>query len=796
MRRHKSMAGSVSMLGLMVLSGLAVTPVAAQAQEQVRSASLEEIVVTSRKRGAEVLQDIPATISAIAGDQLEKMGALNFDDFAYQVPGLTFTDEGSGQKRYVVRGIRSAGQEQVAVYYDEVPLPGVQGAGGDSGSQTTDLKLFDMERVEVLKGPQGTTFGANSQSGTVRFITRKPVMNEVQGQVKAGANKVSKGDLGANVYGMLNMPLVQDKLSLRTVAYYDREGGYIDNVRLGVDDINWYETTGIRAALRFEPTEKLSIDAMAWIQNRDSGGSSRYNPYPSFSDSPDNLDFLDGSGNPWDELREIAHFETGDLKVGDYTRTDMPDDQEIYSLTLNWDLDWASLVMAGSIYKREFHFKRDSTWVLMRLGVRPDFAPGGGVRPDYFPALTDQYQTMDQKSFEVRLNSNPGTAFQWMGGFFYRDRKSYFRSFVPAVDPVTGKPFDPGTPYTGYVSGAPGEGFEDCHPCVTARENDRKIEEIAFFGEVSYALNEQFEVMAGLRWFQADQSDFGVTNFPFALFDTAPIPEPDARQFKEDQLIKKFQVSYTPTDDMVFYALASEGYRLGGTNQQGIVAVPLGYESDSIWNYELGAKTTWFDRRLYLNLAAFVIKWDNLQVSGRDPTGAFAFIGNAGKAEVRGLEAELQARLTEGLEFNAGFAWLPKRELTQDQISDTIVAPGRKGDKLPNIPAFTANAAAQYNFATPVEGWEAFIRGEFNYVGKSNSELNPTSIFNRVQRSYELVNLRAGAINVNSDLDITFYVENVFDKRGDLRVRTEDSLLTFKWTTRPRTVGMDISKRF
>src|SRR5690606_27800053 len=105
-----------------------------------------------------------------------------------------------------------------------------------------------------------------------------------------------------------------------------------------------------------------------------------------------------------------------------------------------------------------------------------------GVRPDYFPALTDQYQTMDQKSFEVRLNSNPGTAFQWMGGFFYRDRKSYFRSFVPAVDPVTGKPFDPGTPYTGYVSGAPGEGFEDCHPCVTARENDRKIEEIAFFG--------------------------------------------------------------------------------------------------------------------------------------------------------------------------------------------------------------------------------------------------------------------------------------------------------------------------
>ncbi|MGQ0834084.1 MAG: TonB-dependent receptor [Gammaproteobacteria bacterium] len=766
---------------------------------ETRGAGLEEIVVTARKRGEELLQDVPATITAISGDQLAALGAVNFDEFAYQVPGLTFSDEGAGQKRYVIRGVRSAGQEQVAVYYDEVPVPGVQSASGDSGSQTTDLKLFDIDRVEVLKGPQGTTFGANSQAGTVRFILKKPEMDDLESQVKLGVHNVSQGDDGGSAYGMINVPLAADRLAARAVAYYDREAGFIDNVRLDREDINWTETIGARLAMRFRPTESLTFDALAWAENRDNGGSGRYNPNDSFSIDPSNPDFRANNLTPLTDIRRIAFFETGDLQVGDYVYSGVPDDQRLYSLTMNWDMNWASLVATGSLYDRDFGFKRDSTWVLLRLGVRPTPTQPGdppASRPDFYPALTDQTQDINQKAFELRLNSKPGSPLQWLGGVFYRERESGFVSYVPAVNPATGLPAAPTQPATGYIGPIPGTGIPGCNPCVTARENDRNIEESAVFGEVSYTFAEKLEVLAGVRWFEAKQSDFGLTTFPFALFNFAPLPPADPRQFKEDKVLTKFQLSYRPADGVVLYALASQGYRLGGTNQQGIVAVPLGFESDSIWNYEIATKTGFMDGRLYVNLAGFLIEWEDIQVSGRDPTGAFAFLGNAGAAEIQGLELEVQGRPTDALTFTVGASWLPKRELTEDQVTAQVVAPGRKGDELPFIPGFTANATAQYDWALPVYNWDGFVRGEYAYRGSSDSELQTASRFNREQSAYDIVNLRTGVYRSDTGLNLTLYVENVFDERGDLRVRDEDSLLTFKWTNRPRTVGLDLTKNF
>ena len=782
------------------LAQLVAVDVLAQPKENVqraRTGVLEEIVVTSRKRGDEVLQDVPATITAFGTETLQNMRVLNFDQFAYQVPGLTFNDEGAGQKRYVLRGIQSAGQQQVAVYYDEVPIPGVQGASGDSGSQTTDLKLFDMERIEVLKGPQGTTFGANSQAGTIRFLTQKPDLEELAGKVKAGGNTVTEGGNGGSVYGMINIPL-SATLGFRGVAYYDREAGYVDNVRLDRDDVNWAKTKGGRFALRWEPTDRMTLDAMAWLQDRDTGGPARFNPYDSFSDSPDNTDFVDNNLQPLQDIRAIAQFDTGDLNVGDYTRGDMPDDQRIYSLTLNWDMDWATLVATGAWFERDFGFKRDSSWVLLRLGVVPEQFPGDpdANRPDLFPALTDQTQSVEQESFEMRLNSTASGNLQWMGGLFYRKRDSDFRSYVPVVN-ESGVPFDPGYPPTGYVSGAPGEGINGCHPCVFARKNTRTIEEKAVFGEISYLVAEQFEFMFGARWFEAEQDDSGIQEFPFALFPPENfLPDADTRYFKEDNVITKYHLSWVPRDGLVFDALASQGFRLGGTNQQGVVAVPAGYTSDELWNYELGAKTSWLDNRYHLNVALFQIDWEDIQVSGRDPTGAFAFIGNAGAAEVRGLEVELVGRPSANLDVTAGVSWLETHELSEDQITDEVVAPGREGDELPFTPELTANATAQYSYDLPYGGWHGFVRGEYAYKSSTNSELDTSSRFNRKMDSYQIVNLRTGFSNAQGDLDISVYAENVFDERGDVRVRTEDSLLTFKWTNPPRTIGIDITKRF
>lgn len=754
---------------------------------------ITEVIVTARKRGEERLQDIPTAISAFGDQTLQDMGVKEFTDFAYQVPGLSFNDTGAGEKRYIMRGVQSAGQEQVAVYFDEVPATGVQSSSGDSGSQTPDLVLVDLDRIEVLKGPQGTTFGANSQTGVVRFIAKKPVMDAVEGNVKIGAESMKSGDPGASASGTFNLPLVDGKLALRTSVYYDKRGGYIDNVRLGDENINSSETTGGRAILRYQPTDTTTLDAMVWLQRRDVDGASGYHPYDTFHVNGDAAD-----PGFKDNVPDFAYFDTGKFHNGDYVKTPRPDEQGIYSLTLTQDLNWATLTAAGSLYKRDFGFFRDNTWSVISLNVGPEGETtcfnGPCVRPDLFPELTDQTQNIDQQTVEVRLNSSGDGPLSWLGGVFYRNRESDFRSVSPIVDPATGLPYPVTGPPTGFSS-LPGAGVEGCQPCALARFNTRTIEESAVFGELSYRLFDQLELMAGLRQFTAEQDDDGFYVFQFPLF--GGLPPPDKRNFKEDRLIKKFQLSYRPSDDVTIFALASEGFRLGGTNQANIAAVPPGYEADSLWNYELGVKSTWLDRRLTINSSAFLIDWDNIQVSGRDPTGSFAFIGNAGAAQVIGLELETFYRPVRSLNISAGMSWLPKRELTEDQVNATVAAPGRKGDKLPRIPEFTGNVSVQYERSLEaLPSWSAWVRGDWAYHGKSSTELRPTASTNREQEAYDITNVRFGARNEETGLDLALYVDNVFDIEGDVYLVAATATPTLKYTNLPRTIGIELSKRF
>ncbi|MGF7147617.1 outer membrane receptor protein involved in Fe transport [Sphingomonas zeicaulis] len=791
MQRRNAQLWSYASLAVVAL---ATMPAIAMAQSEEPAAAAGgidgDIVVTARKRGEERLQDIPASISAISGDTLARTGATGFQDFAYRVPGLTFTDQGPGLKRYTLRGIQSAGQEQVAVYYDEVPVPGIQSSTGDSGSQIGDLQLYDMSRVEVLKGPQSTTFGANSQTGAIRFITNKPNLTDVEGSVKAGANIVTGGDEGYNVYGMLNMPIVAGTLGLRVVGYHDRTAGYVDNVRLGLKDVNSDATSGVRAILRWEPAPGWSVDAMAWYQRRNTHGASEYSPFDSFRERGDPSD------QGWnDAVPRFAYFETGKFNSGSYVRSPRPDRQEIYSLTGNGDLGFAQLTVTGSIYKRKLQFYRDNFVWSLGVGPAGEICPNGRpcVRPDLVPQLTDQTQSVEQKTFEARLNSTGTGAFQWVAGVFYRDRDSDFRSYSPLVD-EDGYPIVATTPPTGF-STAPGAGIEGCNPCAFARVNTRGIKEKAVFGEATLELLDGFEIMGGLRWFEAKQRDVGTTLFQFPTFGST-LPAPYNRRVNEDRFIPKAQVSYKPTEDITVYALASKGFRLGGTNQSAAVAVPDGYESDSLWNYELGFKSTWLDRRLIFNAAAYRVDWSNIQVTGRDPTNSFGFIGNAGAARIEGIELEVQSRPIDSLQITTGLNWLPKRELTEDQISSDISAPGRAGDKIPRIPALTANFSAQYTTDLAVDGWSGWIRGDYSYKGKAGTELRPTAPTYRTQKGFSIVNARIGADNADSELGFALYVDNVFDVQGDVFLAAAANVPTTKITNRPRTIGFEVTKRF
>ncbi len=750
-----------------------------------------DIVVTARKRGEERLQDIPASISAISGDALAKQGATNFTDFAYRVPGLTFTDQGPGQKRYTLRGVQSAGQEQVAVYYDEVPIPGIQSSTGDSGSQIGDLQLYDLDRVEVLKGPQSTTFGANSQTGAVRYILKKPQLTDFGGSAQVELNNVAHGGTGANALGMVNLPLVNGKLGLRVVGYYVLTPGYVDNVRLGLKDVNEDRNRGVRAMLRWEANDWLTFDAMAWYQKRFTKGASETQPYDTFRERGDPSD----QGYK-DVVPSFARFQTGPYNAGFYVRTPRPDEQQIYSLTGTADLGFGVLTATGSIYKRDFQYYRENSFSIISLGG----GPAGAIclrgvpcrRADLFPELTDQTQTLNQKTAEIRLNSSGTGPFQWLVGAFYRDRASDFRSYSPIVD-AQGFPIVATTPPTGF-SITPGAGIEGCNPCGFARVNTRSIKESALFGEATLDLTDWLEVMGGLRYFEAKQTDFGSTLFQSPLLGST-LPADYNRRVKENRLIKKAQISIKPSDDITFYVLASEGYRLGGTNQSASVLVPDGYDSDSLWNYEAGIKTTWFDRRLIVNASVYRIDWSNIQVTGRDPTGTFGFIGNAGDARFEGLELEVQARPTQRWSLSGGLNWLPKHELTEDQRSTTIVANGLAGDKIPRVPTLTANFSGQYTVPLN-DSWSAYVRGDYSFKGKAGTELRPTLSTYRIQRSFSLVNVRVGADDEDSKLGIALFVNNLFDKRADVYVVAATAQPTYRILAQPRTIGITATKQF
>ncbi|WP_404478197.1 TonB-dependent receptor [Novosphingobium sp. BL-52-GroH] len=769
---------------------VAFVPMAVQAADEPDNGG--DIVVTARKRGEERLQDIPASITALGGDDLQKAGNTKFTDIAYKVPGLTFTDQGPGLKRYTLRGVRSAGQEQVAVYYDEVPVPGIQSSTGDSGSQIGDFQLYDLDRIEVLKGPQSTTFGANAQTGAVRFILKKPVLDAVEGSMQVDGNSMAHGGLGGSFYGMVNVPVISDTLGVRVVGYYDHTAGYIDNVRLNDKNINSDDTAGIRALVRWKPSPTTTVDLMAWYQKRNTHGASEYHPFDTFKTSGD-------TSNPGykDNVPSFAYFDTGEYKSGFYVKTPRPDRQAMYAATLSQDIgDFAALTATGSIYTRKYQYYRDNTYSIISLNSGPAGATcikgTTCLRPDLFKELTDQTQTMNQKTAEIRLNSVGTGPFQWLVGGFYRNRNSDFRSYSPLVD-NDGEIIHASNPPTGF-STAVGAGIEDCNPCGFARVNNRKIEEEAFFGEATYDIIPSIEVMGGLRWFRATQSDFGATLFQSPLLGST-LPTPYDRDFTESKLIKKGQISWKPADDVTIYVLASQGFRLGGTNQAATINVPDGYESDSLWNYEAGLKSSWFDRKLIVNISAYRVDWSNIQVSGRDITGAFAFIGNAGAARFEGMEFEVNTRPLHGLELSGGFNWLPKHELTEDQITTTFAAAGRKGDKIPYVPTFTGNFTAQYSTDLGIEGWSGYFRGDYSYRGKSGTELRPTATTYRTMRPYSLVNLRVGADSENG-LGFAFYVNNLFDKAGDVYITASTGAPTSKITNQPRTVGVTVSKTF
>lgn len=727
---------------------------------------IEVITVTGQKRGPQRLQDVPTAIQAFSSEQIDGFLATEFVDLANFIPGLQFQDLGPGDKEYIIRGVNSSGTATVGVYYDEAVITARNKQ--DGGGRQADIELHDLARIEVLKGPQGTLYGASSMSGTIRFIPNEP---DPSGFAFNAEAKVSDTRFGAANYhwnGMVNIPVIKDAVALRAVGWITDDSGFIDNVRLGRDNINSNNVEGVRVAARWFVNDALELSASALAQTRDVGGSSRFSPR--YQDLY--LSNLQAFGFPAPAL--------GDLTNQDFTVNDWQEDIALYSVKAEYDAGFGSFFATSNFFRRDITFRFDSTPILLFFG-----APA--------PALTRQPQTRELWTSELRFASDFDGPLNFVaGGFLSREDKEFDVEVVATNE--LGRPLGPFDVTRDFFLDGPPNG------AIFGRTKSDELDQEALFGEVSYDLTDKLTLLFGARYFQFDITSSGKETKPFVGFDTGTR---EVEISEDDDTVQiKGNVSYEVTPDHLVYFTASEGFRVGGTNDAAInptgVPVPEGFDPDNLWNYEVGWKTNWFDNRLIVNGAAYVIFWDDIQVESLDPSGAFPIIDNAGKARIDGIELEVRMRPTAGFDIFLGGSWQNAR-LTEDQPLSDPSSPnfdelaGRDGDELPNVPDFQGFASVQYS--RPLFGdFEGLVRLDYSYRGETDTTFREDATFNVDLDSHSIVDLKIGL--TSETWDASLFTKNLFDERAEIdAINSAQDPLAFI-TNRPRTFGGHVKYRF
>jgi len=696
---------------------------------QQGAGQLEEVIVTATKRGGVGVQDIPLSVQAISGDTLEEQGAIDFDDYFRQVPGLSVQDSGPGDKRYVVRGIASPGAGTVGLYLGEVILTG---EGDRLFGKQPDPKMFDIDRVEVLKGPQGTTFGSSSLSGTIRWIPNAPLYDQTQVEFGAGIHTVKHSDdLGSQFDGMVNIPIVKDKVALRIAGLYSDKVGYLDN--RFEDDANSEKTEAIRATLSWLLTDELEFSTMWMMQDVNVGARSFFNTEQANLPLSETL-----NGQPL----------PGEWYQASLTRAGHDEDMELFNATLNWEKSWGTVTGTYSIYDRFTDTKRSTAAASEILF---------GLPADQYPGNLGLAKDQEVSTAEIRYASNWEGPFQILVGGFSQKEERLGNTTYEFVDPITGE-------------------FIDTDQLGAWNQNAEEIDEVALFGEVSWDITDRFTATLGTRWFDIDVDKQTAVFIQYIFRPGGGYAQPLAFGFSDT--IFRGNLAYELSDTSLLYLQVAEGYRAGGANDEGPEAItdvdiPAGYDSDQLINYELGFKSEFLDGRLLLNAAVYYIDWSNIQVELRAQNSqglSFGYTGNAGAAEVPGLELELAAYPVEGLRIGATFNYMDA-QLTEDM---PFPQTAKKGDPIPYSPKTTASTNFHYERPDVVGGLTGFVSGDWSYVDEVVNDLSttlrPISTL-KVLEAYDILNLRAGV--QREDWSLIFSVDNVLDADETMQIATD-----------------------
>lgn len=757
---------------------------------------IEEITVTASKRGEQNLQSVAASIFALAGDSFEEKGQLDFEDFAGSVPGLQFQDLGPGDKEYIIRGVNGNGPSVVGAYFDEFVITSTDNQ--DGGGKNAPIKLIDLERIEVLNGPQGTLYGANSMAGNIRFIPRKPNLEEVDAFLDLDFSDTDEGGDNNSISGAVNIPLIEDELAVRLVAWRTDNSGWIDQPRLertvgGVttydgddDDINDEETTGGRIMLRWQPNDRLTLDVMYLDQNTEIGGSSRFTDdgTPAWPDQPPEIANLPGNTG-FAPLPGLGSLTPNDDFINtDVTVNERDDDVQLLGFTAQYEFDAGNWLLSVGKYEHEIEFVFDSTPILLFFGV-----PAAGV--------TVQPQKQEVEMVETRFSSTFDGNFNFVAGLYYQKDEYDFDVNVVTTDgngnPVPWNPLDANDFFGGGTA-------------FFGRFREDEVEQMAAFGEAYFDLNDQWQLLVGLRYFEVDLESIqgnlhnfgGGANVPAGriIGTTVNGNSVGLIETDEDQVTTKLTLTYKPSEEVMIYGTYSEGFRVGGinnSNQPFAAGIPATYESDDLTNYELGIKSRLYGGRVQANAALFFIDWEDIQVEPRDPAGNIPFTVNGGDAEISGFEWAVGALLTDELKLDFTGTLFFSHELTDDQPvlpgSSPFVITGLDGDDIPNIPDYQLYAALTYDME--VAGRNLTLIGDVTYRDDSNTEFRDDNAFNIELDSFTILNFTAN-YDVTDNVTVSVYVKNLTDE-----LAVYDGIGTFQdpeslVAARPRTFGLSL----
>jgi len=731
---QRTWVGRKRLISASLLSAALLGPQVARAQDGSAGTSASDpaqhdetaIVVTATRRD-ESLADVPFSIQAVGGEELARTGALNFADYARSIAGVSFLDDGPGRSQIFIRGVSTGGdvdtgkESTVGVYIDETPMT--------EGSSQPDLRLYDIDRVEVLRGPQGTLYGSGSLGGTVRIITNQPRFDEVAGYGQLIASVTEEGGLNGGANAWLNVP-ISDSVAVRAVGYAIHNSGFIDNGFSGEEDINEENTYGGRIAVRARPATNLDLVLTGAYQETDVGAYNRA------TDTYPGLVLNQSAPEPFHDRLGTAN------------------------LTVNLDLSFGRLTSSSSYFDRRRAFENDIDYFL---------EAGFGI-PRGSSVLSYEARSFAQ---EVRLASTSTGSFQWLLGAFYLNRDE---KFVQTIN----------------LAGVP--------PAQTPGANlyyasiDTRVEQVAGFAEIGYEILPALTATLGARVSKVERSAARLTDGPAVGGRNEA-----SGNFSESSTTPRFNLSYQPRDGILIYAQAAQGFRIGGVNT-GLppcgpgctIDVGPTFGSDSLWNYELGAKIR-VARALLLAGSVFWIDWSDIQLNVSRGDGFNGFL-NAGTARSRGFELELNGRLTERLSIGG--------QVTYTDAKLRSLAPGiagfaTPGTRLPDVPEFSAAANATWAKQLGIDS-QLYVRGDVQYVGNRISSLGPAAL---PLDEYILVNLRIG-IDLGR-YSASLFVNNLFDERAQLSRNNfsgvrDGSPITFdRYTINvPRTIGVSIATTF